>query len=85
MRTGARVGEGDSHYNLDPQPLSVGVVMLVAESDKRISCRHISPLVTSHEFENHFVPMGEFAPEFQAGRRWPTPIYNYLSITKSRG
>lgn len=74
MRTGARVGEEDSHHNLDLQSLYVEAVMLVAESDKRISCRHISPLVTSHEFENHFVP-----PGFQAGRRWsgtawPTPI-----------
>lgn len=79
MRTGARVGEEDSHHNLDLQSLYVEAVMLVAESDKRISCRHISPLVTSHEFENHFVPMGELCPGFQAGRRWsgtawPTPI-----------
>lgn len=37
MRTGARVGEGGSHHNPDPQPLSVEAVMLVAESDKRTS------------------------------------------------
>lgn len=67
MRTGARVGEEDSHHNLDLQSLYVEAVMLVAESDKRISCRHISPLVTSHEFENHFVPMGECAPDSRRG------------------
>lgn len=76
MRTGARVGEEDSHHNLDPQPLSLEAVMLVAESDKEISCRHISPLVASHEFENHFAPMGDCAPDSRrwSGTAWPTPI-----------
>lgn len=55
---GARVGEEGSHHNPDLQPLSVEAIMSVAESDSRISSRYISPLVTSHESERRFVPIG---------------------------
>lgn len=54
MRTGARVGVEDSHHNQNPQTPSIEAVMSVAESDNRISCRHISPLVASHETEESF-------------------------------
>lgn len=72
MRTGARVGEGGSHHNLDPQPLSVEAVMLVAESDKRISCRHISPLVIENAPDSR---RGGVGAEKLGRRR-----FNYVSI-----
>lgn len=75
-RTGARVGVEDSHHNQDPQTPSIEAVMSVAESDNRISCRHISPLVASHETEDSFryythrsaVLAGRWS-----GGAWPTP------------
>lgn len=72
------VGEEDSHHNQDPQTLSIEAKMSVAESDNRISCRHISPLVASHETEKAFRYYRSADLLGGAGRRWsggawPTP------------
>lgn len=50
--------------------------MSVAESDNRISCRHISPLVASHETEESFRDYtrrsADLAERGGVGA-WPTP------------